>query len=135
MSASAINNAVKLRWTATWTHTLTAYDNEPYTPAANTPWVRLAVRDGNSKQISLGVPSLDRHAGIVFVQVFSPLGTGDSRARWLADKACGVFRKRDLDTTTGSMTFGVPYTVAAETPGDNWFQINVLCPFTADELT
>lgn len=135
MSGSAVNNAVKLRWAGLWSHTPTAYDNEAYTPLPGTPWARLSIRDGAARQISLGRPSLDRMAGIVFIQIFAPLNAGDSKARWLADKACGVFRKLHVDTTTGYMTFGVPYAVPAETPGDNWFQINVLCPFTADELT
>lgn len=135
MSALAVVTAVRSRWQAQWSHTSTAHENQAYTPVAGSAWVRLTVRPAGAQQASLGTPSLDRHSGIVFLQIFTPLDQGQDRSQWLADRAAAVFRKVDVAASPGSMVFGVPYQAVAETGGDNWHQINVVCPYTFDLLT
>lgn len=136
MSALAVISAVRSRWQAQWGSTTpTAHENQSYTPVAGVAWVRMSVRAAGAAQASLGRPSLDRHAGVVFLQIFVPLAQGYERAQWLADKAAAVFRKLSLAVMDGGMVFEVPYQVPAETAGDNWFQINVVCPYTFDVLT
>jgi hypothetical protein len=86
--------------------------------------------------VSLGAPkTLDRHVGVVFAQIFVPAGQGEERARWLADKASEIFRKLDVTAGTGKLTFRVPSIQAADQGGDDWWQINVVCPYQYDELT
>ena len=136
MSLSTAIGAIKSRWVSQWGNTTpTAYENSIYNAVPGTSWVRLTVRPGASSQISLGAPSLDRHAGIVFVQIFTPLSQGAERSNWLADRAIPVFRKVNLNASDCSVTFHVPYSISAETGGDDWFQVNVLCPYTLDEVT
>lgn len=135
MSSLSVVLAVRTRWQAQWSHTPTAHENLTYTPVPGTAWVRLTIRAANAQQASLGQPSLDRHTGLVFLQIFTPLDQGQDRSQWLADRAAAVFRKTSLVVAAGEVVFGVPYQVVAETGGDNWHQINVVCPYTFDVLT
>lgn len=137
MSLYRVGKAVTDRWTAQWANTTrTAYENTSFTPVGDNPWVRLVIREGAASQISLGSPkSLDRHTGIVYVQVFTPKGQGEDRGRWLAEKACAVFRKVDVNASPGKLTFRVPYIYSVDATGDDWWQVNVVCPFTFDEVT
>lgn len=135
MSFLACASAIKARWASNWPHTATAYDNSTFSPGTNASWVRLTVRSGNAAQVTLGVPSRDRHAGVVIAQIFVPFLQGEDRARWLADRAASVFRKVNLPVSGGEIVFGVPYPVSAETAGDDWFQMNVNCPYRFDVLS
>lgn len=137
MSFYLIGKAVTDRWTAQWSNTTpTAYENTPYSPAGDAPWVRVVVREGGASQVSLGFPqTLDRHTGIVYIQVFVPAGQGEDRARWLADRAAAVFRKVDVAASPGNLTFRVPYVYTADIAGDDWWQVNVACPFIFNGVT
>lgn len=122
--------AVKARFAANWTHTSIAYGNDVFTPTVGTAWVRVTMLDGSGQQTSLGSTSLDRHAGVLVVQVFTPVGEGDDRARWLADQAAAIFRK----VTVSGVLFQVPgVTRVGRT--ETWLQMNVACPYQRDELT
>lgn len=131
---------IKQLWQAEWIGTPTFYDNDTATTTTdNSPWVRLSIREGLGSQISLGLPSLDRHSGVVFVNIFVPLNEGSERARWLADKVARVFRKKSINYGEGSLVFDVPYIIGADTDADDvntgWWQLTVLCPYTFDEVT
>lgn len=135
MSFLDVSTGIRNRWGVSWSHTATAYENVPYNPVSGTAWTRLVIRDGLSSQASLGTPSIDRHAGLTYAQIFTPSGKGEERGRWLADKASTVFRKVNFRYGVSDITFGVPYVSYADVSGDDWFQINVVCPFTYDVLT
>lgn len=134
MSFLGLAGAIKDRWVANWTHTQTAYDNVAFQDVAGTAWARLVVRDGDARQITLGKPNtVDRHAGVVMVQIFTPLLQGADRSRWLADRAAAIFRKVDMNVTgEGKATFAVPYLIASEQSGDDWWQTTVVCPYYYD---
>ena len=135
MTQLALTNAINARWASLWTYSNTAYDNKPFTPVSGTAWARIAIREAAARQASLGRPSYDRHTGVVFVQIFVPLSQGDSRSRWLVDKAVEIFRKVDVPTALGTVTFGNPYVSSIEQGGDDWWQSNVTCPYLYDELS
>ena len=135
MSFLACASAIKARWATFWTHTSTAYDNAIFTPGINVSWVRLTVRSGNAAQVTLGPQSRDRHTGVVIAQIFVPFLQGEDRARWLADRAAAIFRKVNVPVSGGEIVFSVPYPVEAELSGDDWFQMNVNCPYRFDILS
>lgn len=136
MLSSAVSIAIRARWAVQWgATTTTSYDNKPFTPTIGIAWVRLAIRDGDARQASIGPSSIDRHSGVVFVQIFAPLGQGEDRARWLADRAATVFRKVELAAGSSLVTFRVPSIAAIEPGGDDWWQVNVVCPYFYDEAT
>ena len=137
MSFLSIYNAIRDKWVNEWSYTDSTFDNEVFTPG-NIPWVRLSIRDGDAQQISLGVPSLDRHAGVLFISIFVPINKGQEQARWLADKAGDIFIKNNITTDDGELVFGVPYLINSETDDgidSGWWQVSTLCPFTHDRVT
>lgn len=129
-AATNINTIVKGIW-STWTLTQTAYENKKFVPVTRDPWCRLFISQGTSQIISLGVPSLDRHYGLVYVQVFVPMGESGERARFLADKAADMFRK----VSTDGVTFNLPYTNVIGDNGEGWWLVNVAIPYSLDEVT
>lgn len=145
MSFLYISKAIKQIWADGWnpTNGIAFWENEVIEQRpSNIPWLRISIRDGDAQQISLGKPSLDRHASVLFVQVFVPINEGVDRARWLADKVAAIFRKKSVNQGNGSLIFDVPYCIIANTLGEEtdivntgWWQITVLCPFTYDEVT
>ena len=122
--------AIESRFTGAWTHTPFVFGNKSYDPNINQDWVRLTVLDGDGFQISLGVNSLDRHAGVVSIQIFTVVNQGEERSRWLVDKATEIFRK----VSFSGLLFRVPNVDRVGADG-TWFQMNVDCPFQRDELT
>lgn len=111
----------------------TQNDNHVRTsPDDGSLWVRLSVRPGESEQRELGGATnavRQRTIGVVIAQVFAPIDVGDKSARDLAELIRAVFsRKRD-----GMVQFRVP---SIQTIGrrDNWWQVNVTCPFYEDEV-
>lgn len=103
-------------------------DGETVDPA---PWVRLTIRTGDAEQVG-GAPvgaRRFRHVGVVFVQIFTPKGTGDQRARELADEVCAIFR----GVTDSGVVFQTPHVEPAGTD-DAWYQLTVECPYYRDTL-
>lgn len=132
MGTLAAAAAVIARWASAWTQTPTAHGNVPFDPAAGTPWVRLSVIDGAGQQASVGAPQavLERHAGVIVVQVFTPSGEGEGRARWLADQAAAVFRRQSF---SGVSCRTPSFARLGESGG--WFQVNVSIPYWYEQVT
>lgn len=125
-------SAIRAYWQSQWGATApTAYENESFTTPDEAPWVRFRIRPAGADQITLGTPSIDRHSGLVHIAVFAPLGEGEGRAMWLADKAADIFRK----VAISGITFGVPWTDILGSNGEGWWMIACTCPFFYDELT
>lgn len=109
-----------------------AWPNVSFTPPSG-PWVRFNVIDGGSEWRSCGSPGSNRavHAGLVVVQIFVPLLSGESSARGLADDAAAVFR--------GKVIIGIRFSpaqmqVVPNSLAEGWHQINVSIPFQRDEF-
>lgn len=104
-------------------------ENDPYQPQPTESWVRFALRGAVSTLASVGTPGRNsaRYPGTILIQVFTPLATGDTAGRKLADQASQVFEGAKLE----GFDIGLPYvSVAEELNEDGWYQINVTVPFT-----
>ena len=109
-----------------------AYSNVAFTPPADAEWVRLNILDNTTDEIGIGQPNaqLHRFQGLIVVGIFTPLNTGEKRARQLADQVFSMFKSADF----GSVTSWTPYvTVVGES--DGYFQVNVTTNFKRDEIT
>lgn len=107
-------------------------DNEPITPPANADWVRLVIRHNTSTQRSLGGIGNRKfmRGGEVFVQCFTPEGSGSTGARTLAATARAIFEGKTL--LPGSIIF--TDVVVREIGADRgWYQVNVEATFDYDE--
>lgn len=68
------------------------YGNDDFTPPATGEYVVLYVLNGAENAISLGAHVLFRNAGVIQVSIYVPTGSGEGRARELADSAAAIFR-------------------------------------------
>ena len=108
-----------------------AWPNVNFTPPSG-PWVRFNVLDGEGTWRSIGSPgsNVAGYVGVVVIQVFVPLLSGESSARNLADDAAAIFQGQVISGIRFSLaTFSLSNSVA-----NDWYQMNVSIPFRRDEL-
>ncbi|HUS74347.1 MAG TPA: phage tail terminator-like protein [Sedimentisphaerales bacterium] len=134
MTKTAIANAIRSRFKAQVADALslgTQYDNQKYDNPDNAKWCRLTVKFGETLQKSVGSPTGNRGRtpGVMIAQLFGPVGKGDGALLEVADAVETAF-KRVTDT---GVTFRTPSTYPRGRSGDEW-QINVECPFYADDI-
>ena len=95
----------------------------------NAPWARLAIRPVDSEVASIGGPQVRyRQTGNLILEIFAPEGTGDGRARELADLACSIVRGREEARLRVWSARAIPLGVR-----DGWYRINVIAPYSWDE--
>ena len=94
MSHAALNTIVESRFATAWgATTAVAYDNVNFTPTAGASWVAIKLREGPSKKITLGSGAqVRRTLGTIFVEIFTPVGTGSSACRGYVDSVKAIFR-------------------------------------------
>lgn len=110
---------------------VTIYDNERKdTPTSPTKmWARCNIRLGESKQTSLGTSKVFRHRGALIVQTFNELERGTKEQNELVDRIRNAF----LSVTVDGVVWLTPsHNTVGRT--DNWWQVNVVCPFFADDI-
>lgn len=107
-----------------------AFDNAPFTKPDNTIWCRWTILTAESFQASIGGgTNIDRTPGVCIAQIFGPIEAGDKNILTLADVIKGAFRR----TTDTGVVFKVPsVTIVGRT--ENLWQVNVSCPFYADNV-
>lgn len=108
----------------------TQYDNQKYDNPDNVLWCRLTIKFGESLQVASGGASGNRYrtSGIMYAQLFSPLGKGDKDQLHLADIIKSAFRC----VTDSGVKFKTPSIKPKGRFGKEW-QVNIECPFYADD--
>lgn len=126
----AIYSAFTTAWGST---TSIALDNEAFTPAEGSPYVRLAVRHLGRRQSTLGKPGNRKFEslGAAFVQVFVPINTGVKDADVLAKAAQDIF---EGVTLAGVEVSFLDVTVRETGPSGKWFGVTVQADFNYDEI-
>lgn len=101
-------------------------------PSPAEPWCRFTILNGDASRMSIGAPGLNRtvHPGRVVVQVFVPRGRGEVLARRYADDAAAIFRTLKL---SNYRFFPPAVAQVSSTVNDDWYQVNMTCPFQRDE--
>lgn len=109
-----------------------AWPNVNFTPPSGA-WVRFNVLDGEGSWRSIGSPgsNIAGYVGVVVIQIFVPLLSGESTARDYADSAAEIFQ--------GQVISGIRFSPATvqilnTSLADGWHQINVSIPFRRDVL-
>jgi len=134
MSWPAIANAIRSRFKDQIADVLpltTQYDNQSLSNPDNEIWCRLTINSGETTQKSIGNPGANRERtpGIMTAQLFGPIGNGDGNLKEKAESIRVAF-KRVTDT---GVSFGTPKIYEVKRIGKEW-QINVNCPFYADDI-
>lgn len=109
----------------------TQYDNEEFTPPDDELWCRLTLLIGTSMQADFGDPDAirSRTTGILIAQLFVPLGMSDQPALAMAGLIDAEFKTLTVD----GVTYRKPY-VSQRGRSGKWHQVNVTCPFYADDV-
>jgi len=134
MISDIVANAIRSRFKTQIADTEnlpTQYDNDPTEPDKTNLWCRLTMVDGDSNQVSLGSPgsNLHRTVGILYAQLFIPVGTGDKVIRAMAKKIYDKF----LGLTDFGVRYKTPSIRKVGRDGSYW-QLNVNCPFYTDDI-
>lgn len=105
------------------------FSDVEYTPVEGTAWVRLTVISGEQRQVSMGKLRRFRRTGVVGVNIYVPVGSGDGRAQELADAVADIFMGR---TVNGVIFRGTGLTrVGREGAWQVWLADT---PYQADDL-
>lgn len=117
-----------------WAATPISWPNRDFTPPESSEWIAVSIRAGDSQQIEIGSPTIThRHSGLVYVQIFSPIGKGDKAALDIADQIAALFRRYRQSVTNGGIVFRTP-TIRAVGVDGAFFQVNVSVPYVRDFL-
>jgi len=122
---------VKATWDAHADGAPLYYDNQdevrPETPDT---FGRVTVRHFDGRQISIGPVSMKRRFGSLFVQMFTPQGTGQYDLRNLSDQM--MFALEDANPAISRLT----NVHVNELAGDGvYYQINVVASFSYDRVS
>jgi hypothetical protein len=109
----------------------TQYDNHSFDNPDNAQWCRLTINFGESFQASNGGTGANRFRtpGVMTAQLFTPTGKGDKDILALADVIKTAFRC----VTDSGVVFKTPSIKRVGRVKKEW-QINVNCPFYADDI-
>jgi hypothetical protein len=134
MSYSSAHSSIRTRFADEWAIAQptipVAYPNVAFTPPVAAPWVQISIADAESKQVSLGAAeNFHRHNGVLTVEVFVPVATGDTVALTLADDAANIFRSWQ----SVGLQFRTPSIRTLGSDG-TWYQVDVLIEFWRDSL-
>lgn len=91
-----IRTAIESRLSANWTTTDISWDNIPYTPLPETPYIRLLINEVDSYQASMAAIPCHRTIGLIHILIMTPVGTGTQTARGYADTLDGIFRNANF---------------------------------------
>lgn len=134
LSPDEADKAIQSTFIAAWSGaTPVALDNKPFdADGLNVPWVRLNVQFTTGSISALGQVGSRcyRNEGLVFVQVFTPVGGGKSANTLLATTARNVFRGVQL---AGGLWFRNEGIIHVG-PDGKWYQQNVSAEFIFDEV-
>lgn len=105
------------------------YDNFPDAHADGVKYVRHTIIFGEGRQTGMGGTRRWRTRGRSVKSVFVPMESGDEAALQLVDVIVAAFRS----VTVSGVTFETPDVSQGRRSGPYW-QVDVACPFYADEV-
>lgn len=101
-------------------------DNKKFDPPQTGPYLRVSVSFGDGGEDTLGVDRKSTRIGRVFVQVFTPAGTGTDLSDSISDNLVSLINNKHL--LTGLWTGIASSREVGVT--DKWYQCNVSAGFT-----
>lgn len=108
-----------------------SYENVPFTPPNNSIWIKVLVRFGASNYATLLGPTAgsNRQSGIVFISIFSPIGTGSGANFTVAERLKDLFDRKTVDKVIFNAADG-PEIVESASP-EAFFQTDLSITFDA----
>jgi hypothetical protein len=108
-----------------------SYQNVPFTPPNNTPWVQAFIRFGDNNYATLLGPStgFNRQTGTLVVNVFTPQGQGTAANFTIAERLKDLFDRAKFSSIIFDAASG-PAQVTPATP-EPYFQTQLTATFEA----
>jgi hypothetical protein len=109
-----------------------SYQNVPFTPPNNTPWVQVFIRFGDNAYATLrpiGSAGFNRQNGTLVVNVFTPVGAGTAANFTIAERLKDLFDRVKLSSIIFDAASG-PAQVAPAAP-EAYYQTQLTITFEA----
>lgn len=108
-----------------------SYQNVPFTPPNNTPWLQVFIRFGDNSYATLLGPStgFNRQTGTLVVNIFTPQGQGTSANFTIAERIKDKFDRAKFSSIIFDAASG-PAQVTPATP-EPYFQTQLTATFEA----
>lgn len=108
-----------------------SYENVPFTPPNNSTWIKVLVRFGASSYATLLGPTAgsNRQSGILFISIFSPIGTGAGANFTVAERLKDLFDRKTVDKVIFNAADG-PEVIQSASP-EAFFQTDLSITFDA----
>lgn len=108
-----------------------SYQNVPFTPPNNTPWLQVFLRLGDNAYATLlePTPGFNRQNGVLVVNVFTPIGVGVAANYTIAERVKNLFDRQ----TVASIIFDAASGPSQVTPAapEPYFQTQLTITFEA----
>lgn len=130
----AIEDAIRSRFNTQITiakFVTTIFDNQDVEPPVTGQWIRFSIIPGESIQVEFGSKKRFRQFGIATAEIMDEIGKGTKAINLLinAINTSGVFRS----VSVGGVVYRTPSVLRVGRVG-NWYKVNVLIPFYADDV-
>lgn len=108
-----------------------SFENVPFVPPNNSVWLKVLVRFGASNYATLIGPTQGstRQSGIIFISIFSPIGTGAGANFTVAERLKDLFDRKTVDKVIFDAPDG-PNVVESANP-EAFFQTDLSITFNA----
>lgn len=108
-----------------------SYQNVPFTPPNNAPWVQVSIRFGDNNYATLLGPStgFNRQTGTLVLNVFTPQGQGAAANYTIAERLKDLFDRIKLSSIIFDAASG-PAQVTPASP-EPYFQTQITITFEA----
>lgn len=109
-----------------------SYQNVPFTPPNNTPWVQVFIRFGDNNYatlLSTGSAGFNRQTGTLVINVFTPQGQGAATNFTIAERLKDLFDRVKLSSIIFDAASG-PAQVVPAAP-EAYYQTQVTITFEA----
>jgi len=104
-----------------------SYQNVPFSPPNNTPWLQVFVRFGDNAYATLA--SFNRQNGVLVVNVFTPIGNGAAANYTIAERVKDLFDRQIVSGIIFDAASG-PNVVTPAAP-EPYFQTQLTITFEA----
>jgi hypothetical protein len=108
-----------------------SYQNAPFTPPNNTPWLQVFIRFGDNAYATLLSPAtgMNRQNGVLTVNVFTPVGAGAGANFTIAERVKDLFDRQTVSQIIFDAASG-PAQVTPASP-EPYFQTQLTITFEA----
>lgn len=108
-----------------------AYENVPFTPPNNLPWIQVKLTFGDNNYGTLQSPSVgfNRQNGLITIGIFTPVGVGAAANYTIAERIKDLFDRQTVSSIIFDAASG-PNIITPSEPESAYFQTELIITFT-----